>query len=313
MFRYLSWMFVILLMVGCQSEQTKTAYGTLERNRILLTAVDDEIVTNIYVKEGEQVKKGQLLLQLNDVSAKAKLEEAKASLLKAQAELSKLQKGPRVEVIAAMQANLARAKAELSLKTLAFNRSKDLQAKNVESESAYDAAQAAYLMSKAESEQIAAQLQELQNGSRPEDIDEAKALVDIAKANIIIATQKLNDLAIVATRNGVVDALPWHLGERVSIGSPVVVLLTGVTPFARIYIPETYRAKIKIGQSIKVLVDGYNTPFIANVSKIANNPSYTPYYALTDDGRERLVYLAEASLDEKASTLANGLPVKVQL
>lgn len=313
MLRHLSWMFVILLMAACQPEQAKTAYGTLERNRILLTAVDDEIVTNIYVKEGEQVKKGQLLLQLNDVSAKAKLEEAKASLSKAQAELSKLQKGPRMEVIAAMQANLARAKAELSLKTLAFNRSKNLQAKNVESESAYDAAEAAYLMSKAESEQIAAQLQELQNGSRLEDIDEAKALVDIAKANVVIATQKLSDLSIIATRNGVVDALPWHLGERVSIGSPVVVLLTGVIPFARIYIPETYRSRIRVGQSLKVLVDGYDTPFKASISKIANNPSYTPYYALTDDGRERLVYLAEALLDEKASTLANGLPVKVLL
>lgn len=303
----------IFLIVGCQSNDKPYSYGTLERKRILLTAVDDEIVTGIYVKEGQTIQKGQLLLQLNDTTAKAHLQEAKASLLKAQAQLEKLQKGARVEVIAAMEANLSRAQAELSLKTLSFNRSKNLQEKNVESKSAFDKARAAFLIAKAEQDQIAARLQELKNGSRKEDIQQAQATVNIAKANVIVAEQKLNDLIIKATRDGIVEALPWHLGERVSIGAPVAVLLSGMTPFARIYIPETARAKIAIGKTMNVFVDGYQKPFVGKVSKIANNPSYTPYYALTDDERQRLMYLAEIQLDTSANAIPNGLPVKIEL
>jgi HlyD family secretion protein len=86
-----------------------------------------------------------------------------------------------------------------------------------------------------------------------------------------------------------------------------------VTPFARIYIPETARAQIAIGKTMNVFVDGYQKPFVGKVSKIANNPSYTPYYALTDDERQRLMYLAEIQLDTSANAIPNGLPVKVEL
>ena len=121
-------------------------------------------------------------------------------------------------------------------------------------------------------------------------------------------------MTIKATRNGIVEALPWHQGERASLGAPVAVLLSGAKPFARVYIPQKKRAKLHIGDNLTIKVDGYNTSFQGKVRSLANHPSFTPYYALTQSDRDRLVYLAEIDLTEdKAKSLPSGLPVSVML
>ena len=210
-----------------------------------------------------------------------------------------------------MKANLAQSQADLSLKTISFERSKKLQLSDAQSKAAYDASLAQMQIATANRNAIQAKLQELINGTRPEDIAQAKAQVRVAKANVDLIKQRLSDLSIKATRSGIVEALPWHMGERVSLGSPVAVLLSNSIPFARVYVPEKIRAQVAIGQNAQVFVDGYKKAFKAKVSRIANNPSFTPYYTLTDTDRQRLVYLAEVTLLENANKLPSGLPARV--
>ena len=87
----------------------------------------------------------------------------------------------------------------------------------------------------------------LTNGTRPEDLLIAEANVAVMQAALASENKKLNDLTITATRNGLLDNLPWNLGERVTLGSPVAIVLAGNTPYARIYVPEPYRVKIIAG------------------------------------------------------------------
>jgi len=105
--------------------------------------------------------------------------------------------------------------------------------------------------------------------------------------------KKLDNLTITAKRDGILDNLPWNLGERVTAGSPVAIVLAGKVPFARVYIPEPYRVQIKVGDKLTVQVDGLAQPLLGTVRWIATEPAFTPYYALNQAERANLKYLAE--------------------
>lgn len=305
---------VSLLCIGCNGpSSTPTAYGTLERERILLTALGDKILLKTLVNEGDLVKKGQLLATLDASREQFQIEEATGNLRAAEARLTKLENGARKEDVSAARAKLLVAEANLELQKKSYSRIKKLVDKGDEPESSLDSVKAAYDSAQASYQDLREQLLKLTNGSRPEDILEASAQVDAAKARINIAQTQYDDLQIKATRDGKVEALPWNIGERVTAGSPVVVLLSGVAPFVRTYIPQAERAKIHVGDSVQIHLDGVTESVTGTVSKIATQPSFTPYYALNASDRSRLVYLAEIQLDDKYAKLPSGLPAEVQL
>ena len=71
-----------------------------------------------------------------------------------------------------------------------------------------------------------------------EDLTIAEAILATNIAVLASEQKKLSDLTITAKRDGILDNLPWNLGERVTAGSPVAIVLAGKAPFARVYIPE---------------------------------------------------------------------------
>jgi HlyD family secretion protein len=122
----------------------------------------------------------------------------------------------------------------------------------------------------------------------------------------------LDKLQVVAPRNGRVDSLPYRLGDQAPVGAPLVVLLVGDAPYARIYVPEPIRSRVKVGDAVRVFVDGESTALGGKVRMIRSEPSFTPYYALIGEDAARLSYLAEISLGSDAAELPAGLPVRVE-
>ena len=97
------------------------------------------------------------------------------------------------------------------------------------------------------------------------------------------------------------------------MGSPVAVLVTGEVPFARVYVPEPARVNVRVGDSLTVHVDGIDSPFEGRVRWISTDPAFSPYYALNQEDRSRLMYLAEIDLPKAAADLAVGIPVQVDM
>ncbi len=122
----------------------------------------------------------------------------------------------------------------------------------------------------------------------------------------------MTDLSIVATRDAYLDSLPWHVGERVAQGATVAVLLANDAPYARVYVPEPWRARLQVGDRKQIRVDGIEQPLTGQLRWIATEPAFTPYYALNASDRARLVYLAEFDL-EGGEELPTGVPAQVLL
>jgi HlyD family secretion protein len=155
-------------------------------------------------------------------------------------------------------------------------------------------------------------LLELEHGTRRERIAQGEAATRAAEAQASAQQVSLDKLTVVAPRAGRVDSLPYRLGDQAPVGAPLAILLAGEMPYARVYVPEPIRVDVKVGQAVRVFIEGRDEPVAGKVRMIRSEPSFTPYYALIGKDAARLSYLAEVQLDPGAGELPAGLPVRVE-
>jgi Multidrug resistance efflux pump len=305
---------VLLAVAGLAacSKPPPQALGTLEYDRIALPAPAAERVVAIDVREGERVKAGQALLQLDPTHTQSELAAAEAQAQQQREVLAELQAGPRGEDIERARANLAAVQAQAREARAYYDRLAPLKGKGYVAAADLDRARAAAGNAEGQVTASRAALDELLHGTRPEQIAQAQAAVAAATAQAGAQQVLLGKLAIVAPRAGRIDSLPYKLGDQAPIGAPVAILLAGDAPYARIYVPEQQRARVRVGDAIQVFVSGRDQPYAGKVRMIRSEPDFTPYYALIGDDAARLSYLAEVTLGADAVELPAGLPVRVE-
>jgi len=300
-----------LLLCACQPSPQQ-ALGTLEWDRIALPAPAAEKIVRVDVREGERVDAGQVLLQLDDSRTRAQLSAAQAEVERRRAQLEELRVGPRVEEIERARASLDAALAEEREARDNYRRFHALGGDNYVSQSEIDSAKAAADAAAAQVESARAALLELQRGTRSEEIVQGEAALQQAEAESRAQAVLLEKLTVQAPRNGLVDDLPFKLGDEAPVGGPLAVMLVGDTPYARVYIPEPLRPLVQVGDRARIYVQGVAQPFSGRVRMVRSEPSFTPYYALTGDDVARLSYLAEIQLGQDAAELPAGLPLRAE-
>lgn len=315
----------LLAAVSC-GEQEPVALGTLEWDRIALPAPVAEKIVNIRVREGQRVVPGQILLELDPQTTSAQLRAAEAEVARQVASLEELNDGPRQEEIARASASLDAARAEARDRQADFRRLQALGEKNYASRSDIDAAQASAESAEAQVRVAQEQLLELQRGTRIEEIQQGQAALAQARAQAQAQRALLEKLTVRAPQPGIVDSIPFKLGDEAPLGASLVIMLTGETPYARVYVPQPMRLQVEVGGEAQVYLEGIKPgrikngndvadsvgPYPGTVRMVRNEPSFTPYYALTGDDATRLSYIAEIQLEADAARLPAGLPLKAE-
>ena len=300
-----------LVAAGC-NEGAPQALGTLEYDRITVPSPVAEPIVAIDVREGERVRAGQPLLRLEPTRVAATTEAARADASRQRAALAELQAGPRRERIAQARAQLAAAQAQARDARSRYQRLQPLGARRLVAAADVDSARAAAADAEARVGAARAALAELEHGTREEQLAQGTAALRASQAQALAQEATLDKLRIEAPRDGVIDSIPFKLGDQAPVGAPLVVLLAG-EPYARVYVPEPVRAGIQVGTAARVYVDGRDQPVQGRVRMIRSEPGFTPYYALIGEDAARLSYLAEVALPgAEAATLPAGLPVRVE-
>jgi len=296
---------------GCDDPGPAPILGTLEWDRVAVTAELAEPVLKWDVAEGDRVEAGAVVLELDARRQEARIAEAKSSLAMSEAQLAELANGATVETIDAARANLARTRAAQEDAETEYTRLAELRKRELIAQSAVDQALAARNQRRAETSQADAQLRELTRGTRPEQIEQATAAVGAARAALDTLKLTRDRLTVRAPRAGRVDALPFRAGDQPPVGAELVSMLVGDTPYARVFVPAPRRTEVDVGSRFQITVEGIATPFTAKLRSIRSEPSFTPYYALAGDDASRLVYRAELLLDGGAGVadLPAGLPI----
>lgn len=303
---------VAATLTACRDE-SRQALGTLEYDRISLPAPAAERIVSIAVREGEQVRQGQTLLNLEAVRTRSANDAAQAQAQRQREVLDELEAGPRAEDIAQVQAQLVAAQAQARDARAYYDRLRPLGVRRLVAAADVDRARAAADSADAQSRQAQAALSELRHGTRPEQLAQGESAVRAADAQARVQQETLAKLSVVAPRAGRIDSLPFKLGDQAPVGAPLAILLVGAAPYARVYVPEPIRANVRVGQAARVYLDGRDGPLAGRVRMIRNEAGFTPYYALIGKDAARLSYLAEVELTGKdAEQLPAGLPVRVE-
>lgn len=133
-----------------------------------------------------------------------------------------------------------------------FDRVQKLDAQKLIPDSDADRARAAADNADAQVRAARAALQELERGTRAEQLAQGRAAVQAARAQSAGQRVLLDKLTLTAPRDGVVDNLPYRLGDQ----APLVIMLVGEAPYARVYVPEALRAQVKVGSQARVRAQG---------------------------------------------------------
>ncbi len=306
---------VVTLLVGCRTDAGPTILvGTLERDRVELSAEAFEPIVEIAVHEGESVTAGQTILRLDDARIGGEVAQAEAQRAQAQARLAEIVRGPRPERIAEARAQLVAAEAAVIREERELTRSVELASQHVESRQQLDLAQARHDQAVAQRNAASAVLEQLVNGATAEELEQARATLAQTEAVLAVARVRLDRLVVRAPHAGRIDSLPFYRGERPPVGVAVAVMLSDGLPYARVFVPETIRALVAPGTAATVRVDAVARAFTARVRMVSADAAFTPHYALTELDRGHLGYEAKVDLTEaEAATLPTGLPVRVTL
>jgi len=298
---------------ACHRENEQTMLGTLEWDRIAVAAEVSEPILRIDVKEGATAHAGDAILSLDPRRTDAALAQAVADAAHAEAALAELRHGTRIETIDAARATLAGAESMQANAKRERDRRAEMRKRGLIAQADLDNAETALRTTTAQSNNARANLSEMLNGTRVEDIEQAEAQLASSKAAAERLTLTRARLDVRAPADGRVDALPFKLGDQPPVGATLVSMLSGAAPYARIYVPASQRARLTEGARCRVRIEGVDTAWTATIRTLRSDPAFTPYFALTGDDASRLAYRAELVLDgDAAKKLPAGLPAQAE-
>jgi HlyD family secretion protein len=337
--------------------------GFIESHEIRLGSRVGGRVDKVFVREGDVVKAGQVLVELEPFELLAREAEARANLSANRAEHAKLTagyrpqeiaqaiarvaqlaaehellvKGPRQAEIDAARAEVGVAEARVTLAQRVHDRTQELlQKKAVPAE---DMERAVGELDAARGQLTARtkQLQLLEEGTRPEDIEaaqaaldeakaaldlllagyreeeiaQAKAKVDAAQAALDVILAQIEELKVVAPMSGVVESLELQPGDLAPPGGPVMSMMEFEELWVRAYVPE--RVRLELGQRVPVTVDAFPDEFAGEVTFISRQAEFTPSNIQTPEERSKQVFRIKVVIRDGRDRLRPGMSADVWL
>ena len=266
-------------------------------------------IVSLEVREGDWVEKGKVLATLDQEDLRQRYEVARATLKSAQARLQKLLAGSRPEEVREAEAALRQAEHDFENRRAHYERVKVLYERGVVAKEVFDNAQAAFRVSGAAVDRASEVYRLVKEGPRKEDIEDAKAQVEQARASLKLAETQLGYSTLYAPLSGVVVVKSAEVGEIVNPGTSVLTLADVENVWLKAYIPETDLGKVKWGQEVIVTTDlRPQKEYRGRISFISSQAEFTPKNIQTEKERVTLVYRIKVDLPNPTRELKPGMP-----
>jgi len=266
-------------------------------------------IVSRFFEEGDWVDQGKVLANLDNEDLRNRLDVARATLMSAQARWSKLLAGSRPEEIRQAEANLNQAKFDLENKETQYERMKFLFEKKVVPKETSDNAEAVFKIAKASFQKAEENYLLVKEGPRKEDIEDARAQVEQARASLKLNETQLSYTILHSPISGVVLVKSGEIGEVVNPGTSILTMADIENVWLKAYIPETDLSKVKWGQEVIVTTDlRPKKEYEGKISFISSQAEFTPKQIQTEKERVTLVYRIKVDISNKNRELKPGMP-----
>jgi HlyD family secretion protein len=271
-------------------------------------------ITHLYVKEGDKVKRGQLLAQIENVQPAADVSAMQASLQAARGDADAADAAYNTAV-----ADLARAKADAEQKKLDYQRAQGLFKDQLIAKQEFDAREAAWEASA--SGLVQAQARIVQTKAQR---DAAHDRIKQAAASLTHASDVLEKTVYTAPFDGTISNLPVREGETVVIGiqnqpgSTLMTLADMSVITAEVKVDETDIVNVRLGQPADITIDAIpNKVFKGHVSEIGENAIVRSTGVATSQtlasSQEAKDFKVKVTLDDPPQNLRPGLSTTAKI
>lgn len=313
----LSLMLFSFFISSCSDKKdpnTITASGTIESVNVTVSSKLSGQVKLIAVKEGDKVKKGDLLAEIDHELLDIQLRQAEANIEGANAQLKLLISGARKEDVRSAQEQVTQAKTNLDQAKTDRDRMKALYESNTVTKKQYDDAVSRYEITLAQYNTSKENLQKVKNIIRPEEIENARANVKRNIASADLLKQNIEDCKIYSPSDGIVSKKFVEAGEIVSPSSSILKISDLQTVNLVIYVTETELAKVKLGQKADIKIDSYKDKnYEGKIIFISPEAEFTPKNIQTQDERTKMVFAVKIEISNPQFELKPGMPADAKI
>lgn len=302
---------VSILSYGCNRDSSNLieSTGTVEATEVDIRSEASGKILALYFDEGDWVKKGDVIAEIDHEKLDIELTQAKARLAETEAQLTLLIKGLRDKEVERASETLLESKVLLKDNKREYTRIQKLYEEEVvdlgsrdKAEAAYEAAQKRYEIAKKNYE-IALE------GSRKEEIQAGEAVKEAAEAQVKLIERRIEDATITIPIDGVISERYVELGELMSVGSLIATVIDLTHVWVMTYVSEKNLGKVKLGRQGKIMVDSFpHKEFIGKVTYISPEAEFTPKNIQTKEERVKLVFGVKIEVDNPDQELKPGMP-----
>jgi HlyD family secretion protein len=300
-----------LTVIACGDRRDHTVFhasGHVEATEVRLAAKVGGRLVELPPQEGAALRAGDLIARLDVADAEHERARVRAELAAAEARLALLLAGSREEDLRQAGEELARAEAELAAASRDLERLEGLAERGTATAKARDDARTRRDVAVRSVRALRAQLDRLEAGPRPEEIAAARAQRDAIAAAIAAIEQRIADATVTAPRDGVVTRRAAEPGEVLAPGTTLLLLTDFSRPWLEVYVDEPSLARIRLGDEVRVRVDGSEVDHRGVVTFVSSVAEFTPKNVQTPEERAKLVFKVKVEVDNRDGLFKPGMP-----
>ncbi len=311
---YFSLLSIVAIGLSACTEQNDSRHfvGYVEAEYVYVAAMEAGWLETLRVREGDEVRVGDTLFDLDNTQQNAIVSEAASRVRQAGAQARDMETGARPEEVAALEAQLAEAEARLAQARAERDRWLPLVNEDYATQARGDQVTADFRAATARVQAAREAIRVANLASRDAAQDAASAAATAAQSSLVQAEWRLAERSVTAKVTGRIEDVFQREGEFVRAGAPVVAILPDDAIKVRFFVPQAMLPELTIGGEVAIKADGVDAPIPATIAYIAAEAEFTPPVIYSAGSREKLVFMVEARFDGTVP-LRPGLPVDVTL
>lgn len=248
--------------------------GRVEATEVYVSAKIPGRIDKIFIKEGDLVRRGDKLVQMQIDTLEAERDSIKAQIEICKGELAMAEATANQKQIA-----LDGAKRE-------YDRQKKMLATNATSQQHFDNAETAFKSAQANLDYAKA------------NVISSRAQIEKQQAELRKTEADINDSLLIAKYDGRIQNLLAHEGEVLAAGGRAMNLVVLTDVYMTFFLPTAITGKVKLGAEVKLIFDAApDYPIDAKVTFIDPVAQFTPKSVETQVEREKLMFRIKASMD----------------
>ncbi len=296
---------------------TIVLYGNVDLRQVALAFNASERIIRLHVQEGDHVTAGQVVGELDSRALALRVAQAQAQAQVYEHALQRMQAGSRPEEIAQASAGVAAAQAQAELAQQQLARLQALRkttAGQVVSQQDLQNAQAQHKVALAQLENAGKTRQLAVRGPRTEDIAQAGAQLQSARAELDLLNYQLQQAQLQSPIDAVVRARLQEPGDMATPQRPVYALAIVDPKWVRAYVTAADLGHVRPGQAASVTIDSFpDQPMAGRVGYISSVAEFTPKTVQTEELRTSLVYEIRILVQDPNDRLRLGMPATVAI